>query len=84
MTHTPGPWRVEDDYYVVDSQSDIVCDGSLDFDGAEGKANAHFIAAAPDMEKALVAVLAANEPPMGSEQVWADAYAALAKAKGES
>ena len=43
----------------------------------------NLIAAAPDMLEALEAVLAANEPPMGSEQVWADAYAALAKAKGE-
>ena len=87
VTHTAGPWRVEDDYYVVDSQSDIICDGSLDFDGAEGKANAHFIAAAPDREAALAALVHEFEQIVAVPDAftaYVTAKAALAKAKGES
>ena len=79
---TPGPWYV-DSRLQVKSEKKLVASIITGYIPEAG-ANAHFIAAAPDMEKALEAWLEWDgeiregpSPPML-------ARAALAKAKGEA
>jgi hypothetical protein len=87
---TPGPWRTESrggSYPVSVVSSDrpdkIVgpfCGGST----PEDTANAHLIAAAPDLYEALDALVS---PRHGHSNLckcpWCNARAALAKARGE-
>ena len=79
---TPGPWYV-DSRLQVKSEKKLVANIITGYI-PEAAANAHFIAAAPDMEKALEAwiewdgeIREGLSPPML-------ARAALAKAKGEA
>ena len=102
--HTPGPWRVDIDRAIVaDSQArgiwrTVVADLGLPTspNGAqEREANAHLIAAAPDLLEALeeLVVTADNMRAWIERQAAATpedhaaiarARAAIAKAKGES
>ena len=57
---TPGEWRIDANGIGIDSTNGYgvcVCAGGLPGDEAELSANAALIAAAPDMLKALVAML---------------------------
>lgn len=49
--HTPGPWRVGSGC-VVGSDDRMICGSALSRTGDEQNANAHLIAAAPDMLRA--------------------------------
>jgi hypothetical protein len=84
---TPGPWRVDDDVHahVIDSEYHVIDAGPMctpagfSLAGCMTLANAHLIAAAPEMYEALKAIC-------DSIATWdwdkADAFAALAKAEG--
>lgn len=91
---TPGPWhRSESDKWDIESPD--VADGSVicvvtDPDGdtsaldAECEANAHLIAAAPDLYVALDAIVTAiKEQDIRFGPLTWDAEQALAKARGE-
>ena len=73
MSHTPGPWKVTENYREC-------------IEGADGgtvawyvaRANAPLIAAAPDMLAALEAITAKPGPDS-----WGKVHTAIAKAKGE-
>jgi hypothetical protein len=95
--HTPGPWVVRPAKYPVDGQFDYaVCAKfsgterclaesfgrvSVD-DAAPAMANAHLIAAAPDLYEACAEALAALE--MNAAFDWGTLDRALAKARGET
>ena len=94
---TPGPWRaVMGSRHVVDvfaGDRDVVSvyGGGVGFEYRD--ANAHLIAAAPDLYAALETLSALNDDsgPFGGEiyqdrvdRAWSAARAALAKARGES
>ena len=99
--HTPGPWAVRRRDSLVPSHM-IMAPGkdtpiaiirmtgpdTDDYDESEEIANARFIAAAPDMEKALeMYVQAEDSEPSSVEQfAWAGdaARVAIAKARGET
>ena len=76
---TPGPWRVEREPggYVVRGH-----DGWM-IAPVTAEANARFIAAAPDMEKALEYVISKGTIDMDDAMIDV-VTAALAKAKGEA
>lgn len=81
--HTPGPWHVSqpDGNYI---RSEIGGIAGLTFSAT--KADAHLIAAAPDLLEALeLAVTLDRSAADGDESIWVtDARAAIAKAKGQS
>ena len=85
---TPGPWRVSSRLQVrqVKSEKRLVADIITGYI-PEAEANARFIAAAPDMEKALEMYIQAedSDPSFVEQFIWAGeaARAALAKARGE-
>ena len=91
---TPGPWTVGGKFgtrvlvgeNVLSDMWNIPGPGGVD----EGKANAHLIAAAPDMYEALEAAILEYGKPGGpwnvpsSPGTWIDkAKAAIVKARGE-
>ena len=84
--HTPGPWEVGEGtkYFYVQIPGALSSTIRVPKDA---KANAHFIAAAPDMEKALEMYIQAedSDPTFVEQFIWAGeaARAALAKARGE-
>lgn len=96
--HTPGPWiprMLDGDEYEwhIDMrelrfdcawEAAIVCYGVYDCDDgpAIAKANAHLVAAAPDMLEALRAVLAERSPAAQLSDACFRAAAAIAKAEG--
>lgn len=92
MTHTPGPWGVHPKlsasenhkgYRVADGDGFFVADVSpRDEDGDEGGANAHLIAAAPDLLAAVKAFLALDDGRAFAHESWDDARAAVKKARG--
>ena len=53
--HTPGPWIVDTDYIIQDGGTSDENTISIVGDQEEWKANAHLIAAAPEMLDALEA-----------------------------
>jgi hypothetical protein len=77
-THTPGPWQLwhdDEGAFVLRSPDDekVICKRDLGLpDRDEGIANAHLIAAAPDLLEALRAMSPDTE----------QARAAIAKAEG--
>ena len=97
MSHTPGPWEVErrtgqPDHWQVNGVNDdpgfqwrglamIYTSGSW-ADDPEGLANAHLIAAAPDMLEALEDMLRANWPD-GIDAARSQAAEVVRKARGE-
>ena len=79
--HTPGPWRVSKDTQSVVSRDAYICRARMMRMG-QGVANAHLIAAAPDLLEALKAIVAFNTPlPCGLLE---EARAAIAKAEGRA
>lgn len=96
MDHTPGPWRVEHGtscYIYADEAHHIgpICSmrSRLDYPAMNPKvadtldANAHLIAAAPDLLYALVQLL--DQDDHGECEIWVrnKARAAIRKALGE-
>jgi hypothetical protein len=88
--HTPAPWKalIEDDEIRVvedDNLPGYSVIATID-DNREGEANAHLIAAAPEMYEALKAALADEEAYERGERVisaWKSiALAAIAKSEG--
>lgn len=99
---TPGPWAVEADmrsnmnrygeadegeylagWNITSKAGDVVgIEGITD----ESPANAHLIAAAPDLYKALAAIMNhhASKVLFGNRQMADNAWNALAKARGEA
>ena len=91
--HTPGTWEVQrtarlglPGWRVQHNHYDHR--GSVVVATVDSEANARFIAAAPDMEKALEMYIQAedSEPSSVEQFAWAGdaARAALAKARGET
>jgi len=96
--HTPGPWRCEVEKWeeVWSVREDVANYGFVAVlkggghwvDKVQLEANAHLIAAAPELLEALErtheVLLAASHNVYESSQLYLDATAALAKARGES
>lgn len=84
QAHTPGPWRVDPKaaLRIVAAGNDTVasagCQSSL---RNEWEANAHLIAAAPDLLAALKAFVAAGDGHYEFEDKWLAAHAAITKAE---
>ena len=86
--HTPGPWEVRQRQSMVfvevcDFQVALLCDGN----NSEINANAHLLAAAPDMLAALtLAEIAADPTATADERAKAKSAirAAIAKAEGRT
>ena len=95
--HTPGPWRWSDEYQArdltdtwsllgKDGYGILSCDGKCNSPLEANKADAHLIAAAPDLLEAIKGILNLLDSGMnGSKaltETLADARAAIAKATG--
>lgn len=96
-SHTPGPWEIDYDTRPAevccvhglpphgdDEQNFAYVRGAMgywDADEAENLANIHLIAAAPDLLDALQVLV--DNGGIGPEDMFRNARAALAKAKGE-
>ena len=94
MKHTPGPWFYSGKHdtcevrYVALSPDDHYEEIATLFgkDGAEQQANAHLIAAAPDLLELLQEIyfdLIQRAMPDAGDAWYAKALAAIAKATGE-
>lgn len=86
--HTPGPWSIEERYtdsYAINPNVAWLGASSSDKEG-ENEANAHLIAAAPDLLVALEEVLSCISETRGADARAAVemAQAAINKAKGEA
>lgn len=90
MTHTPGPWKVADRFYILmddDVACEVakVCDENIDDDMVgQCDADARLIAAAPEMLAALKYMVENAEAEGWSGLMISDAVAAIAKAEGRS
>ena len=91
--HTPGPWEIEDHYHFSyrwisgpeHSQLAQVVWCMEDEDRSpECEANAHLIAAAPDLLEALEALVLDESKEYIPTRLWDAARAAIAKAKGQT
>lgn len=79
MSHTPGPWKVDEDGHI-EAHGGIVCMLiDTDYTIAQDKQNAALIAAAPDLLEALRGIL-----KIRSGRTVKAARAAIAKAEGTS
>lgn len=76
--HTPGPWRVSGKQSIRAGEQRYVAKATWD----NGEANAHLIAAAPDLLEALQGLAALYDTDEGcrSMQQYIRARAAIAKA----
>ncbi len=98
---TPGPWtakwsKYEEGNFIVQAgmpSNRVMAEFNGDGDGPDGQslADAHLIAAAPDMAEALKAAIAISDRNVGDggrteecQQVYDQCAAALAKARGEA
>jgi len=84
QTHTPGPWRVTEDAngFAVSWLNSPGLAGRIakvNSGQIEQEANAHLIAAAPELLKALVAIVAVADRKTAEFDL---ARAAIAKARG--
>jgi len=89
---TPGPWEWDGDVWdydyaeeapwLIGKDNQIILKGEID---CANKANAHLIAAAPDLYEAIKELLYAlqDDDNWRTSGVYEDAEAALAKARGE-
>ncbi len=93
MSHTPGPWIMNEAIragYTVHSAAHGFIVGYSDEEGCYGaigySADAHLIAAAPDMLNALEIILniALMDKGHWAKTIEMEAFAAIAKAKGEA
>ena len=92
---TKGPWRIDQgaifgddgvDYdRMVASLTGYTRNFEADLVATQNKANAHLIAAAPDMYEALKAALGWMEmmEGVGNSSAWVDIKDAIAKAEGD-
>jgi len=83
VSHTPGPWTIagrETALEVVEARRSRMRVCFLTSDGP-CEANAHLIAAAPDLLAALKAVVAISDR---KHDAWDAAWAAIDKAEGRS
>lgn len=89
MTHTPGPWSISTDgeatgviYALRGFEWDDIC---VITPRCEAAANAHLIAAAPDMFRALEAVSGESEESdyLTQAQIQVMCRSAIRKARGE-
>jgi hypothetical protein len=85
-THTPGPWVVEGDWVTDVATDGNICEVSMPSseDEAEQAANAHLIAAAPDLLAALRRFMDYGDVFQwsGKQSPYSQALAAIAKAEG--
>lgn len=81
MSYTPGPWRVERPY--IRGAGRVIASLESGRDKAEDAANAHLIAAAPELYEALVNLMDFLFHGKKDRQMILRARAALAKARGE-
>ena len=86
MSHTPGPWTLADNRHAVVIESNandfrgLSCEVDKDdYDHATAMANAHLIAAAPDLLAALIGVVRVADRATVEFDA---ARAAIAKATG--
>jgi len=90
---TPGPWEWDGDVWdydyaeeapwLIGKDNQIIIKGEID---CANKANAHLIAAAPDLYEAIKELLYAlqDDDNWRTSGVYEDAENALAKARGEA
>lgn len=76
--HTEGPWEVRADWIVGFNGTLHVATIPRAFDGDYSEANAHLIAAAPDLLAALKEVVTISDR---KHDAWDRAKAAIAKAE---
>lgn len=91
--HTPGPWEIEEHYHFSyrwvsgpkhSQLAQVVWCMEGDDRSPECEANAHLIAAAPELLEALENLLKVHEGEGGTQHHAGDmARAVIAKAKGE-
>ncbi len=92
-SHTPGPWVVNDRFYVCTAAptpefiADCATDSSVEREYAIDEANARLIAASPDMLDALYLARSFAEEAIHGDRRWhaevsAAIDAAIAKAEG--
>jgi hypothetical protein len=79
-THTPGPWRAGGMGMVVDLNQDGIALTSVSKPSMECEANARLIAAAPELLKALKAMVWTFEK-LGNGKAITQARTAIAKAE---
>ena len=88
--HTPGPWTVDDREYagvkwdaiIRNRDNDpVACVGMAGYTEATGQANAHLIAAAPDMLEALKKLQDSEYETV--DEFFLITNAAIAKAEGK-
>lgn len=90
MTHTPGPWRVADRFYILlddDVACEVakVCDENIDDDMlGQCDADARLIAAAPELLAALKQIEQKSRTGHGDFSVKELCRAAISKAEGRS
>ena len=89
-THTPGPWAITDDFIGVHDEqgrciADMDSEGAPDIGYGESLANAHLIAAAPDLLAALSNIILSSDANCGDSLANAieAARVAITKAKGQ-
>jgi len=85
--HTPGPWRYNGKTDVYNANGATICELYKGYQSIpECRANAHLIAAAPDLLEAMEGLLAwePRQKDHAERLAWEDALAAIAKAKGET
>ena len=83
--HTKSPWEVKDQwgYIRIHSEDNGVC--RIDGIGSQEKANAHLIAAAPDLLDALKALMVTEDMLRNPKcKVMQSARLAIAKAEGKA
>lgn len=86
MSHTPGPWYVEDGFVWRDNETIADPHCSLLFDSEEMEDNARLIAAAPDLLAALESLLAVCVEELDDKRTpeMRQARNAIAKAKRQA
>ena len=86
IDHTPGPWVVKTPWGKGSEFRDVVAPGVLGFEARCKRGNANLIAAAPELYKALDALVVAAWPvprdPHELSIAVRTAKAAIAKAEG--
>jgi len=91
---TPGPWRVDDDGVdyplIIGNDEKYVCEILFHPQPSQQVANAHLIAAAPDLYEALETAESCIVDVVGAfgvkvpDEILQEIRAALAKARGEA
>lgn len=84
--HTPGPWDVEHDTEIIAAEGQRIAEAdtrSINFVNGEATANAHLIAAAPDLLRACEWALSMMDGGRLEEDIM-HLRAAIAKARGGS